>query len=273
MPCLQRILTQSTYWYVKPTYRKKTMNTPPNARLQLFVDSVMTYYAQLIINFTQNITVNYNPHNRVFWFVLTRDRGMIEQKYVDSIDELDAIPRMVQVGWVDSTPDSPLLLVFFNERGVYTKGMPHTLPTATCSAHQAKEAAQTVFNYLTTGSFTGEMQYGVMRSMQDKVVTPVVAPPVFDLASVHSRMAIRAAEVFTPATTKKPFEYFESFKVNNRIKKALIAKFIYFPRALGRYTEEDLLKIHGIGPKSVEQIKAALAATGLKLKVKRKKKA
>ena len=248
------------------------MNTPPNAKLQLFVDSVMTYYAQLIVSFAQNVTVNYNPHNCVFWFVLSRDRALIENKFVESLEELDAIPRMVQIGWVDSTPDSPLLLVFFNERGVYTKGMPHTLPTASCPAHKAKEAAQTVFNYLTTGSFTGKLDYGVMRSLKERIITRLPSYSEQDVLSARAGLSRQASNLFELPKPRKLPGFFDSLNISEHLKKILCDNYIYSDHNLRRYTEDDLLKIKGIGPKRVEKIKAALAERGLKLKMKRKKK-
>jgi hypothetical protein len=247
------------------------MDTNCNGKLRLFVDGVITYLTQLVNAMSGDIVTNHNEHTDVYWFVRKREAMMIENKFVASLDELEYLPRLVQLGWVQEERSDPLLLLFMNERGGYGKGMPHTLPAAHATPLQSKQAAQTIFNYLTTGNFTAGLQYGVQRKMGE-AVTMNTEPVYVGSEARQARTAFHLRRGASYAKPKKPVDVFADFNVSTRIKNILKNHSLYDKSWVTSCTEEYLLKFSGIGPKSIDQIKAALAEHNLKLKVKRKKK-
>jgi len=241
------------------------MKLNKNPKLRIFADSVLAYIYTMSLT-GMDVTVNYNAEADVYWFVRSSERHLLENKRVQSLEQLDAIPRMAQLGVIGNADEvgcDPFLFVFFNERGTYSKGIPHTLPTANCAPTQAKIAAQTIYHYLATGSFIGGLTYGVMRSLGgDSVVLDMTKPkPV------------------VPRLAKNNFQKvnrdISELDLSKRILNVLYTHDLYYIERLTNATEGDLMQLPGLGVKTVNAIKLALAKENLILKtpfIKRRKK-
>lgn len=236
-----------------------------NPKLRVFADSVLAYLYTMSLT-GMDVTVNYNAAADVYWFVRSSERHMLENKHVQSLEQLDAIPRMAQLGVIGNAEEAgvdPFLFVFFNERGTYSKGIPHSLPTANCAPTQAKIAAKVIYHYLATGSFTSGLTYGVMRSLGgDSVVLDMTKPKP-------------AAPRPVQKTFQKVNRDISELDLSKRILNILYTHDLYYIERLTNLTEGELMEYPGMGVKTVDAIKLALARENLILKtsfIKRRKK-
>jgi len=139
------------------------MKPNSNPKLRIFVDSLLARLQPHSVRLCRNFVVNHYAINDTYAFSFEED----------PTSPYATPSRVVQASWDDSVPEQPIKLIFLNERGPYTEGIPHSMPMARCAGVQSMNVAVCVTTYLSTGQFAPVLKYGLTER---KGAAPVIRP-------------------------------------------------------------------------------------------------